>query len=255
MNDQTKIVDKVRKLLRLSEAANIHEAENAAAAAQRLIEAHRLSEAVIGDPWSEAADDGEPQPQQPPPVDPHVTRATLGEHGARSPWRWRLAWAVCNHNGCQPWRLGSREGHRTVAYGTETDLAVAAALYAYLEIEIDRLADKHASGRGRAYKGAFRLGAIDSIDDRLEEGTGSAREEARTVAKQRADTGDTTALARVETAIATIDARAGRAVSYMQGRGMAYRRGRSTRVSSAGGYSSGRRVGGSIDLAGGGRLR
>lgn len=41
------IVDKVQKLLRLAQSSNPHEAANAAACAQELIDRHHLSDAML----------------------------------------------------------------------------------------------------------------------------------------------------------------------------------------------------------------
>lgn len=237
------IQDKIRKLLRLAESSNIHEASNAAAHAQKLMEEHKLSRAVLGDIYDE------PQIVQQEIADRgKLDRVVLGKF-VRNDWRWSLACAVCMPNGCKPWvdYMMETSGRHLVAYGHEHNLATVAYLYQFLGAEIDRLADMLASGEGRRYKNAFRYGAIDTIKQRLSE----MQREARSTAKQTAQlTGGSTALVRVEKAIVRMDGAIREVEAHMEKEGKRYRKGKS-RVTDGDGYRSGQSVGNRISLNGG----
>jgi hypothetical protein len=245
-----KVLDRIRKLLRLGESEDMNEAANAVAHAQRLMEEYRLTAAAIGDIWEDetgGADDGSPADRG------DLSEAIIGEHTSTSAWRWSLAWSVCHANGCNPWRRG-RKPTLTYAYGHGHDLAIVRQMYGYLEQEIERLANLLASGRGRSYKSAFRYGALDEVDRKINAAKREARGQALIAAKHRETAGDSTALVRVNTAIAEIDRIGDEVKAWMRSTmGLRYSSGGSRSVSSGDGYRAGKVAGRSISLHGGAR--
>lgn len=193
-------VDRVRKLLALSESGNANEAAAAAAAAQRLMEQHGIDAAML-----DVDEDAEPDE----PVDEHH----VGDEGRRvAMWRNALSYALASANGCKSVLRKQRRGPtKLVLIGRASDAAVVRYMYQYLTSEIDRLCDAEAHSRGRAgktWRNSFRLGAVDVITERLEEAKQAARDE------RRAEAGGGAALVRVDKAIARLDARLSEAEAW-----------------------------------------
>lgn len=145
------VLEKVRRLRALATSANIHEAANAAAQADRLIQEHRLEESQI------EATSGEPAEKPSESPDP----ITFGRRVQG--WRWRLAVRLCSHYDVasySSWRQGERTLHMV---GRKSDVETVRYQVAYYTIEIERLAQSQKPGSwngGRSFFNAFRLGAV-----------------------------------------------------------------------------------------------
>ncbi len=151
----TKIVDRIRKLLELSKHnTNVNEAASAAALAARLMAQHAIEAADL-----EAAD--------PSAAVEGLTHETLyDDGGARLPWwRWVLADALCRANGCKGYGQG---GGRLGIIGRASNAQTVRYLFGYLVLEIERLCSEIASvecppgagsGYARTWRNSFRLGA------------------------------------------------------------------------------------------------
>lgn len=175
----TKIVNRVRKLLALAQSPNIHEAAVAAAQAQRLIADHRIEQAMLED----VDDNGHGVRHHDDPLD----------HGSRvAQWRLELALVVAEANGCRVVVLKDGRYSTIEIVGHDEDVAVVRALYVWLTGEIQRLA-RASKLKGRDKLDTFRLGAISTIEARLEE----ANEAARKIGLKQAKVNNTTALVRV----------------------------------------------------------
>ncbi len=164
------VIEKVRKLRALAESANVHEAAAAAAAAERLIQEHNLSEAALHV-------DNEDEP---------VTYEGVAEMGPTiATWQSNLlhylqrAYQCCGFY--KPVWTGKRS-HRFVAYGRPQDLDTLKYQFAFFTAEITRLCAAAAKGKGRTFANSFRLGAAQAIGDALYE----ARKVARTTATSTA---------------------------------------------------------------------
>ena len=120
---QEKILDRVRKLLALSTSSNVNEAANAAAAAQRLMLEHRLTEADVSD-----TQEGQ------------MFELSMGAAGFASRWKFVLVTAVARAFFCEAvgLRVGQRRKVRIV--GRKEDVEIAARVFRYLHSEINRLA-------------------------------------------------------------------------------------------------------------------
>jgi len=151
------VLSRVRKLLALAGSPNVHEAAAAAAAAQALIDRHRLADLLRArtDPADAVTDGAEA------PID---TARRL------RPWRIVLAGGLARANGCVAY---------TAARGTETELRVAgraadraavAALYGPLARQLEWLSATHGPGRARVWHDSFRVGAAEAVVARLAAG-------------------------------------------------------------------------------------
>ena len=194
---QAKVIDRIQKLLRLSKSSSVHEAEAAAAQAQRLMTGHRIDVAMLAD--------------TPEEVDVHwdlpVTSAKRLDGLAM--WRMTLVQAIADANGCRT-IIGSDEaGFDLCVIGVSDDVALVSVAYKYLAEEVDRLARTVArppqtQGKARRWLSAFRQGAADRLAERIDEAVDEAEDEARHAAES---TGTGAALVRVTDAIALLEER------------------------------------------------
>ena len=171
------ILDKIRKLLKLSEGANavgsIHEATAAAARAQALLFEHKLDMADV----PIGSDDPEPIKQH---------EVGYQERGSRiTRWRLSLLSTVVAHNFCRiAWR--NLDNATCNVIGRESDVQTVRYLFAFLAVEIDRLclADlkirRLDKGSAKTWANNFRHGAVEAVGAKLRE-MAAARRRAATV--------------------------------------------------------------------------
>ena len=247
--DKQKIEDKIKKLLRLATSANVNEAAAAAGQAQALIEKYNIDLSMAeaeGDDGSEPVRDWKPADNRDIPL--FVVKQRMPT------WRWSLAWSVAEVNGCKPWSYSdyvTREdgswGWQRTAYlvGDPRDAAHAAAIYQYIEAQIDALCKRKGAGMGRAWANSFRMGAASEIGRRLEQASRAERKRLKGEAEGEQ------ALVRVEAAIARLDERGAKVTAFMEAMEMSYSSGGGGSVSDGGGYSAGVKAGRSIKLGGG----
>src|SRR4249920_984372 len=117
---ESAILDKVRKLLRLAgNNSNPEEAATAAAHAQRLLDAHNLSAAML-ELESEASPNDPPRPEE--PIE-NYDDAPLGKTSDAA--HVRLATVISRANGCRlfmrTYGRGQRDKGRTFLVGRATD--------------------------------------------------------------------------------------------------------------------------------------
>jgi hypothetical protein len=244
--EQEKKLDQVRKLLGLAKSDNVNEASNAAAAAQRLMSQYSITQAMIA---VEAAD-GETEIAD----SESVEKDLLHRHAASCmpSWKINLASGMCRVNQC---RVLIGANYLNIV-GRPSDAQTTSYLFSYVVNEIDRLTKQEAAlygSPGKTWCNNFRLGAVESVVNRMRE----AANDARKAARQKADTGDTlgtgASLVLVNRAIDRIqlhDTEAQRWVDKHCGKRKHHMA--STQFDSDG-RNAGRRAGASIDLAAGGR--
>lgn len=229
-------LEKVRKLLRMTEARGCTEAEarQAAMMAQRLMIAHKLDALDLSSP--EAAPAAAPQPV-------HDWADPLDSLKTRQTWRGRLALYVAEANGCAVYWAGST----LKIVGTADNATAARYVYGFASREIDRMARRY-SGNGRTWLNNWRIGATEGVRDSLREAREAARQE------RAASTG--CALVVVDRALAVIDAEHKRAVAHLYANTPNLRRGSATRTRyDSGARATGQRDGRTINTnAGGARL-
>jgi hypothetical protein len=185
-----KVLDRVRKLLKLAESSNVHEAANAAARAQALMERHRIDAAALDDAEPESIGD---YPDEPLESSRRIPR-----------WKLGLAATVARLGGCRVYLSGHGDRRAVILVGRADDAAAVRLLYAHLCRELDRLTRKLGHGRGRKWCTAFRLGAVATVVERLEQAQAEAHRAARAEARQQVEAGDRGALARIEHGLARL---------------------------------------------------
>ena len=162
---RAKVLDKVKKLLALSTSSNVHEASTAAAAAQRLMLEHKLTEMDVSE--SQAG---------------QMFELSMGAAGFASRWKFVLVTAVARSFFCEAigLRMGSRRKVRIV--GRREDVEISSRVFKYLHREIDRLAraevfrtvlERQVYGEAadfHQYLDSFRRGAVVAIIEKLRQG-------------------------------------------------------------------------------------
>ncbi len=152
------VIARVKALRALaSDCSNLHEAQQAAAKADELIQRHRLEEADLesaGTATSEAVgDDGEP----------------LDSWTRSISWKLFLAAKLSKHYGCFVSSCrrtcgGYTEGVSINIAGRPSDVHIVRYMYAWLGVEIERLASAE---RGKGARNDFRIGACTGIGNTL----------------------------------------------------------------------------------------
>lgn len=177
--DTAALLDRVRKLLALATSPNVHEAALAAARAQALIEQHRLDGLLAAEAELAAELAADP-----------ITdgRDAPLERGRRiRKWKSALASGLAEANGCVAYTAAvGGETHLLLA-GRAADREAVAAIWEWLVRRIEWLSATAGPGQPREWHEAFRIGAAESVCERL----------AAAVVDTRAALG-TVALARVE---------------------------------------------------------
>lgn len=152
------IIEKVQKLLALSKSSNISEAANAAAAANRLIDQHRLSMAdleVEGSMEDPLEQDG----------------GYIYETGKVTPWKHLLLQVLVEHYGLYQYNeythVNYRKFSRFRLVGRKNDIIVCRYMFAWLTAECQRLANLEAKGMGRVYVASYCEGFVNGIYKQL----------------------------------------------------------------------------------------
>ncbi len=216
------VLARVRKLLALAGSPNVHEAASAAAAAQALVERHRLEGLLAAE---SAAED---------PADPVTDGREAPLEAVRRLRRWKVALAagLAEANGCLAYTAQVGDETHLLLAGRAADRAAVAALWAWLVTRIEWLSATHGPGKPRDWHEAFRIGAAEVIVARL-----------ATVGVEVAATLPPAALVRVEPARV---ARAAAVESFVS-RHLRLGKGRSLRVDGRA-LARGRAAGASMEL-------
>lgn len=161
-----RIIDRVRKLLELANSANEHEAALAASKAAELMSQHEINEAMLRVTGEDDADNAH--------VAERIVEGNLPDATERRvAWRDRVASAMARSLDCETYYWANN----LHAMGRESNVATWKYTCGYLFNEIERLADKAwledgadlaaVGQRPRVWKGAFRLGAADTVANKL----------------------------------------------------------------------------------------
>lgn len=165
------VIEKVQKLRRLATSSNVHEAAAAAAAADKLIQEHGLAEAQLEVDGQTAAE----RPEQ----------ETLTSWTRIVTWERVLAKGLANHYDCttlvQPDYVNARSETKYQVIGRPSDLASVRYMFAWLVVEIERLAQQN-RGQGRVWLRSFRHGAVEGVLSAMRESKQAARETATSTA-------------------------------------------------------------------------
>jgi hypothetical protein len=232
------IIERIRRLLALSESSNVNEAAAAAAKAAELMAKHQIDAAEL------QVESGE--------ADEPIEVKDLEVFGGKGkPWRGCLAAALAKANACRAYQQRRRVDGEIVVVariiGTASGAATVRYMLAYLAREVERLCEAEvkrcraewaAMGAGfnaRAFAGSFRLGAADEISRRLGEASESAEVTARASASGAA-------LARIDCTKERVDAR-----SAMLG----LRKNRAIQITNSSAFRAGQKAGAGVALGAG----
>jgi len=208
-------IEKAQKLLRLSKSDNANEAALAVQRYQEIVAKHQLDEALL------SVDGVQSEPEE--EIENFQKKsAPLNVGARRSTWKIRLASTIARANSC---RIFTQGGHIHII-GRASDVSSVRYLFAYVGREANRLADRDGQGCGVVWRNNFRLGVIDAVEQKLRELKEKLRDEAR--AAVPANNG--TALVRVNTALAKVEAR-DNSVALWEKTNMKYRKAASTKMS------------------------
>lgn len=246
MQQESKIVERVRKLMALAESDNVNEAANAAAAAQKLMAEHRISEAMLS---AEAGEDEN---------DVEVTNDVLAQFARREPWAGTLAMGLTKANGCEVY-YSSTHGKKGVdlrIVGATSDVQTVSYMYQYLVHEVERLCDAEAKRRRlagtieyantRMWRASFRAGAAHTLCKRIE---AAAQEQRREQHNAAIDAGGA-AIVRLDGGLARLETLAEKVKEALPGN---LRKGRQTTARrDMSGFVAGQRAGESMNLTRGG---
>jgi hypothetical protein len=244
MTEREKILDRIRKLLELSkDPDNENEAAAAAGAAQKLMEKHRIEEAML---------------DRTPADEPIENERLDGKwRGRGTTWKQRLAGALAKTNQCRIYFSGGA----TRLVGRPSDMATVRYMYEYLIRELTGLGkkwgkqfeDEYGEAPGRTPHNSFKIGAVNTISNRLYQ----AQKEARRHEQELAESADrvrgmSTALVRVNSAIAKIDERKAEVDTWVK-KNLKLRTGRRKSFNIDGlAYGAGQNAGANVNLDGGG---
>lgn len=204
----------VKNLLSLTKSTDVHEAANAAAMAQAIIDKYKIDAALLLPEGEDEAD---------APIRRCMDFPLFVGDPERHMWKWDLIWALGEANGCVPWSSyepnGNGNYHR-VAYvvGRPEDAQTVQYLHQYLCAEIDRLAKQHrGEGRDRIWFANFRLGAVEEIAARLEEKQRYDRKALKRNARKQAKASDDPgALVKVNSALSRIEEQSALVEKWME---------------------------------------
>jgi hypothetical protein len=165
------VIEKIQKLRRLATSANVNEAAAAAAAADRLIQQHGLEEAQLQAdgqaPGEVAVEDRDP----------------LCEWRGWVPqWQLSLACLLSQHYDCASYRYRNIGRTEFRIVGRPSDVQTMRYMYAWLTLEIERLAQADRNGSGTSYRNSFRHGAVHGVMLAMRESKKVAQAEASSAA-------------------------------------------------------------------------
>lgn len=160
-----KILDKIAKLMRLSNnTSNVNEAATAYAQAQALLTKHRLTMAEV-EAAANTLEAGEQIIESASPL-------YQGERVIH--WKSNLACGIASFNGCKVFFRTFRYPEKKVVYvvvGRPSDITVVRYFFQSICVQIDLLCKNAMScglGNGKTFSNSFRLGAVETVLERLE---------------------------------------------------------------------------------------
>ncbi len=235
----------VKNLLALTKSADVHEAANAAAMAQTIIDKYKIDVALL--------QDGDPDAQ---PIQCCTDFPLFTTKGGIPIWKWDLIWALGQANGCVPWSSYEPDGdgkyHRVFyVVGKTSDAQTVQYLHQYLCAEINRFAKQH-RGKGRIWLENFRLGAVAEISERLEEQQRSDRKALKRSARKEVKEGNPAALVNVNNALSRIAEQSALVEKWMEEHELTHGQDHDVddEYESPAAYEAGRDLGAAVSLGG-----
>jgi hypothetical protein len=190
---QEEMMEKIRKLLKLSEgSSNIHEAQSAAARAQKLMMEYNIEQCV------DRVSANVPQENI-----ENFSNDPIEKTGRFENWKFSLLGAICKINSCQAVKSRTyKQGTAVYMVGRKTDVQTVKYIYQYLIREIEHLADRQ-RGMGRAYIASYKVGCVFGVNENLQKGYDDAFKEKYAEAASHG----TQALMRIDNAKSSLEAK------------------------------------------------
>lgn len=234
------VLDKVRKLLRLSTSSNANEAALAAAKAQELIDRHNLSAAML------ALENAEPVRGMDDEPIRDWRESALDSGKVLDRWRGYLASTIAGANACKAYGSGGD----LFLVGRASDVETVRYMYGWIVREVERLTTAVGNGMGRTWRNNFRLGVVDTVARKIREQREKFEHDVRTEAKQ-ADEGaaNPQALMRVNQGLSRVFERKLEVAKWVKAN-MHLRSTSGSSRSDAGARQAGRKAGESINIGG-----
>jgi hypothetical protein len=150
------IIERIRKLLRLAQSDNEHEAALAASRAAEMLERHNLDLAIV-----EAAGKA-------PETTVDVETLVLNPNGTSSRWQGVIASGLAKTAYCRVWYAGGMRTGKLSVLGTRENRAAVVEMHAWLCSQVEKIARQAFGRRGRQQeRKAYMLGAAETIRLRL----------------------------------------------------------------------------------------
>lgn len=164
--EKEKIIDKVKKLLRLATSDNVNEAASSAAKAQELIDKYNLSYLLLSDSFH----DNEIK-------DAKESNCVYKFGKNIIAWKSVLAKNIGEMNHCRIY-IGNTGQYKYVGIvGREEDINTVKYLFLYLATEIERLCLREGVNQGKTWRNNFRLGAIEYIANVMAESSQKSKQD------------------------------------------------------------------------------
>lgn len=189
-------IQKAQKLLRLSHSDNVNESAAALRAAQEILTRYEITQSML------AADQGEEDEEE---IEDFAKKgAPLDEDSPFNlqSWRERLAGAISRANSCRIY-ISSTHSKKTIEIvGRPSDVDKVRYLFQYFKNETERLCNRDGKGCGTTWRNNYRHGVVDTLSEALDAARKSVEQN---LLEEARATNSSTALVRVETAIAKFE--------------------------------------------------
>lgn len=227
------IVEKVKKLLKLSGSSNTNEAASAAAKAQELMDRFEIEIAAL---------------QSESPKDT-IIKENIEEHndfeqgGRIERWRGFILNALCKTNHCSTYIL--REKYEKTSFrviGRKTDIQTVRYMYNSL-IQVVEDLSFHYRGSGRKFIASYKAGAASAIANKII----ISKEQTKAMVYQEASQQGTQALMRVDNAMAILKQKDFEMEEYLRNLNLNLKR-TQARISNSSGFSTGYQDGQGVNI-------
>lgn len=246
METNAETLEKIKKLLRLAQSDNEHEAALAAAKAQELMDRHQIEQAMLSlDGVAEEEDEEDI-------VHFSDREDALDDFGSKTvTWKGSLGMNIAEHNACTVYYAshqvyGGPETKRLVIVGRPTDVATVRYLYAYCVREIERFVLERGVGHGRTWYNNYRMGIVSAIGTTLRKQREAMRKGIQKEARARGGA----AIVKVSSAIAKVDAKQRELETWVK-RNLRLRHTSASYTSNRSAFDAGLKDGATINMSGG----
>lgn len=151
------VIEKVKRLRALATSSNVNEAANAAAAADKLLQEYRLSEAEL-ESTNGPLSTRETANLDPEPIVSWNRRVTS--------WQSSLSAMLARHYSCSA-IVDNKNNPKILVVGRPSDISTVRYMYSWLSLEISRLSHLYCKGYGKSYSDSFCKGAVVGIREAM----------------------------------------------------------------------------------------